>query len=217
MELREIGALRAAAVLNDQIMQKLARYLKEGMTEKEAAAYAADQYAKAGGETAFPPAVSFGVHTADPYHVPDDTRLMDGDAVIVGLSCRKDGVSAAMSRTFCCGKAGEPFLKVHDAVRRAGEVAEMLVRPGAKLNALEEAVFTVLTEAGYEGSAPGQSVCPLGEESAEDTLAAGMVLSVGPAVYLPEQFGIHTQDLVLVTEAGCEVLNLVDKHCRNVG
>ena len=36
-------------------------------------------------------------------------------------------------------------------------------------------------------------------------------------VYLPGEFGVRVEDLVLVTETGCEVLNRNDKHWDVVG
>ena len=41
-----------------------------------------------------------------------------------------------------------------------------------------------------------------------------MIFSIEPGVYLPGKFGVRVEDLVLVTEDGCEILNRVDKHGR---
>jgi Xaa-Pro aminopeptidase len=38
-------------------------------------------------------------------------------------------------------------------------------------------------------------------------LKEGMVVTVEPAVYLPGQFGVRIEDMVLVTRGGCEVLS----------
>ena len=45
----------------------------------------------------------------------------------------------------------------------------------------------------------------------------GMIFSIEPGVYLPGEFGVRIEDLVLVTETGCEVLNRNDKHWALVG
>jgi Xaa-Pro dipeptidase len=44
-----------------------------------------------------------------------------------------------------------------------------------------------------------------------------MIFSIEPGVYLPGEFGVRVEDLVLVTEDGCEILNHVDKHWKTVG
>ena len=44
-----------------------------------------------------------------------------------------------------------------------------------------------------------------------------MIFSIEPGVYLTGEFGVRVEDLVLVTEDGCEILNHVDKHWKTVG
>ena len=44
----------------------------------------------------------------------------------------------------------------------------------------------------------------------------GMVFSVEPGIYLPGKLGVRIEDLVLVTEDGCEVLNHASKELRVV-
>ena len=50
-----------------------------------------------------------------------------------------------------------------------------------------------------------------------DTVKPGMIFSIEPGVHLPGKFGVRVEDLVIVTETGCEVLNHVDKHWSVVG
>ena len=44
-----------------------------------------------------------------------------------------------------------------------------------------------------------------------------MIFSIEPGVYIEGKHGVRVEDLVLVTEDGCEVLNHADKHWRIVG
>jgi Xaa-Pro dipeptidase len=41
---------------------------------------------------------------------------------------------------------------------------------------------------------------------------AGMTFSVEPGIYLPGKFGVRIEDLVCVTEDGCETLNVLDRE-----
>jgi len=43
--------------------------------------------------------------------------------------------------------------------------------------------------------------------SSETVLKEGMVVTVEPAVYLPNRFGIRIEDMVLVTQQGCKILS----------
>ena len=51
----------------------------------------------------------------------------------------------------------------------------------------------------------------------ESPLEPGMVFSIEPGIYLPGQFGVRIEDLVLVTQTGCQVLNACPKELRVVG
>jgi Xaa-Pro dipeptidase len=42
----------------------------------------------------------------------------------------------------------------------------------------------------------------------------GMIFSIEPGIYIPNQFGVRIEDLVLVTETGVEVLNNYTKEMQ---
>ena len=44
-----------------------------------------------------------------------------------------------------------------------------------------------------------------------------MIFSIEPGIYLPDKMGVRVEDLVLVTEEGCIVLNQVDKKYDLIG
>jgi len=48
----------------------------------------------------------------------------------------------------------------------------------------------------------------------ENVLKPGMIFSIEPGIYLEGKVGVRIEDLVLVTEEGCEVLNRADKALR---
>ena len=223
----EQALMRAASRINDQVMEEAVRFFHEGVTEREAARFIEDRYAALGcSGPSFPTIVSFGAHGADPHHEPDDTPLTPGDSIVIDMGCRKDRYCSDMTRTYFWKEASGEARAVHDLVRRANEQAEALVKPGVPLCALDKAARDLIAGAGYGeffthrlGHFIGQRDHEQGDVSSANTALAepGMIFSIEPGIYLPGRFGVRIEDLVLVTETGCEVLNRVDKHCRVLG
>ena len=219
--------MRAASRINDVVMERAAAYMQEGMTEREVADYIVAQYAAEGCDsTAFLPIVSYGAHAADPHHEADQTRLKAGDCSVIDMGCRKNRYCSDMTRTFFCRAADPKYAAIHDLVREANELAESMLRPGVPLCDLDKAARDHISAAGYGeyfthrlGHFIGQTEHEKGDVSATNTTLAkpGMIFSIEPGVYLPGEFGVRVEDLVLVTEDGCEILNHVDKHWKTVG
>ncbi len=223
----ERSLMRAASRINDTVMERAMAFIREGMTEREIADYIVSQYAAEGCDSsAFLPIVSFGAHAADPHHEADQTRLKAGDCIVIDMGCRKDRYCSDMTRTFFCGTPDPKYAAIHDLVREANERAEALIRPGVPLRELDKAARNHIAAAGYGeyfthrlGHFIGQTEHEQGDVSAAAKALAkpGMIFSIEPGVYLPGEFGVRVEDLVLVTEEGCEILNHVDKHWRSVG
>lgn len=219
--------MREASRINDTVMEKAAAFVKEGMTEKQVADFIQEEYLKAGSSgPSFSTIVSFGKNAADPHHEPDDTVLKAGDCVLIDMGCIKDRYCSDMTRTFFCRSVTPRQAQIHDLVRRANERAEELIRPGVRFCDIDAAARDLITKEGYGpnfnhrlGHFIGQSEHEKGDVSSANTakVKAGMIFSIEPGIYLEGDFGVRVEDLVLVTEDGCERLNRVDKHWRIVG
>ena len=223
----EIRLMKEASRVNDVCIERGAAFVKEGVTEAEVAAYIDAQF-KAEGATrpSFTTIVSFGANAADPHHEPDDTVVKEGDCVLIDMGCVKDRYCSDMTRTFFYKKAPEEYASLHDLVRNANESAERMIKPGVRFCDIDAAARTVIADAGYGeyfthrlGHFIGQTDHEMGDVSSANTAVAepGMIFSIEPGIYLPGKFGVRVEDLVVVTETGCEVLNHVDKHWKMIG
>lgn len=218
---REICFMRLASNINDRAMKKISQWITPGVTEKECAEKLLTIYKEEGAEGfSFPPIVSFGAHGADPHHMPDETPLKRRETVLFDIGCKKDNYCSDMTRTFFYGRPDAEWMKIHDLVREAGELAESMVRPGVKLSDLDKAARDHISKGGYGpcfthrlGHFIGIREHEAGEVSLTSEIIAkpGMIFSIEPGVYLPGKFGIRIEDLVLVTEKGCEILNKADR------
>ena len=223
---REREFMRRSSAANDAVMADAAAFVHEGATEREVADRMLDLYRAHGCDAfSFSPIVSFGANAADPHHEPDGTALRRGDVVLFDIGGRFENYCSDMTRTFFWGEPDEESVRIHDIVRRANEAAEALVRPGVRFCDLDRAAREVIDDAGYGpyfthrlGHSIGLQDHEPGDVSSVNTDAVqpGMTFSIEPGIYLPGRTGVRIEDLVLVTEDGCEVLNAYPKEARRL-
>ncbi len=209
--------MRAASRTNDAAMAQFRSLAHEGVTEAEVAGFLEGIYRELGAQGhSFAPIVSFGANAADPHHEPDGTRLEAGNVVLFDVGCRQDEYCSDMTRTFFFGAPTDKQREVYEAVRKANEAARALVAPGVRFCDLDKAARDVIEKAGFGpyfthrlGHQIGLDVHEPGDVSAthDAPVEVGMAFSIEPGIYLPGEFGVRIEDLVLVTEDGCEVLN----------
>ena len=101
-----------------------------------------------------------------------------------------------------------------------------MIRPGVLLSDLDKKARDIISAGGYGpcfthrlGHGCGLDCHePPDVSGVSDTpLEPGMVFSIEPGIYLPGEFGVRIEDLVLVTEDGCEVLNQYPKDLQVIG
>lgn len=214
----EIALMKEASRINDAAMAEFKELPKEGISELEIASQMMAIYKKLGAEDySFDPIVAFGINAADPHHMPDGTRLKKGDTVLFDVGCRYHGYCSDMTRTFFFQEEpSEARKNIYNLVRKANEQAEAYVKPGRVLRDIDSAARDVITEGGYGkdfthrlGHFIGTQDHEYGDVSQgfKDKTEPGNIFSIEPGIYHPAIQGCRIEDLVLVTEDGCEVLN----------
>lgn len=224
----EIQIMKEASIINDKVMERVADFIKEGMTEKEVANFIDSEYLKEGASgVSFDTIVCFGPNAADQHHEPSDTRkLAAGECVLIDMGCVWKGYCSDMTRTFYCKEVDEEQKAIHDLVRQAVLKAEAIIKPGVRFCDIDAQARDLIDEAGYSeywrirlGHFIGQEDHEYGDVSPinKNEAKPGMIFSIEPGIYLEGKYGVRIEDLVLVTEDGHELLNAVDKKWRIVG
>lgn len=216
----ELSAMRESSRLNDEVLKKLMTTVRVGETERQLAARY-EEIARSMGAAgcSFQPLVCFGANCAEPHHDSDDTPLKEGDSIIFDVGLDLNHAMSDMTRTMFFGAPTDEMKRVYELVRRANLAGKAAVKPGARLCDVDRAARRVIEEAGYgeyfihrTGHGIGLEVHEPPDVSAvcERPLEPGMIFSIEPGIYLSGKFGVRIEDLVTVTQDGCEVLNRLE-------
>ena len=122
------------------------------------------------------------------------------------------------TRTYVAGGGGVPerVREVYEVVRRAQAAGVAAVRPGVTAESIDAASRTVIEQAGFGEFFITRTGHGIGLEVHEHpylvsgntiTLEEGMAFSVEPGIYLPGEFGVRIEDIVVVADSGALLMN----------
>jgi Xaa-Pro aminopeptidase len=217
----EINALAQSAHLTDAAFDHLLGVIRPGMTERQAA-WEIESFMRTHGasKVAFDLIVGSGPNGALPHAQASDRPIGEGEPVVIDIGCVLDGYCSDMTRTICLGQGQDKYLAVWGIVLKAQEAAEAGIRAGITGVEADALARTVIEDAGYGqyfGHGLGHGVGLVVHEGPRasrlwpHTIEAGMSLTVEPGIYLPGEFGVRIEDLVIVREEGIEVLSRTAK------
>ena len=213
----EIDRLRAAVLLNERVFQQVYRTVRPGLSETAIALALETAMRELGAEgPSFATIVAFGTNAAKPHAVPGTRVLAAGETLLIDMGLVLNGYCSDMTRTMVVGDPDPLFRERLRIVRRAQLAAIKTIRAGVSSREVDLAARRVIRDAGYGaffGHALGHGVGlevhegPRLSSHCRKKLRAGMVVTVEPGIYLPEWGGIRLENMVVVREGGCEVLN----------
>jgi Xaa-Pro aminopeptidase len=216
-EAAEIERIAAAAELTDRAMAHGLSLIAEGRTERDIALEIEFFMRRNGAEdVAFTPIVASGPNSSRPHAQITDRAVESGDFVVIDIGARVDGYCADLTRTVVLGAAGPEQRDAYEAVLAANEAAIGAARAGVSGIDLDAVARDLLQERGYGakfGHGLGHGVgldvheLPHVSERGRDPMPAGAVVTIEPGVYVPGVGGVRIEDLVVIDDAGCQVLS----------
>jgi Xaa-Pro aminopeptidase len=217
----EAARIRAAAELADAAMEPTLQDGLVGRSERAVGLALEQEMRRLGADRpSFETIVAHGAHGALPHAVPRDVEIASGSLVTIDWGAQLDGYCSDCTRTYAAGEPGERARELYELVRRAQQTGLDAVRAGVSGRDADTAVRALIEAAGYGerfGHGLGHGVgleiheAPRLSKTSDATLAAGNVVTVEPGIYVPGELGVRIEDLVLVTEDGCERLNGLPK------
>lgn len=216
--------LRHAAGINDEAVNYGITHVIPEITEKELADQIESFFESKGAVQDIQyQLVCFGKNAAEPHHVPDETTVKEGDAVLFDLWAPIHDYWCDMTRTVFYKSVSDEHRKLYEIVKKAQQTGIDFVKPGVRMSDVDKVVRKVITDAGYgehfitrTGHGVGITVHEPPFAAADCDLIAeeGMVFSIEPGIYIEGEVGIRIEDLVLVTKDGCEVLTNYPKELQ---
>ena len=217
----EVACCVKAQRIAERALAETLNDIHAGVTEKHIASLLEFRMLDYGGEKmSFDPIVVSCKKSSMPHGVPSEKIIEDGDFVTMDFGCTYEGYCSDMTRSFFYGEPTEHQRAVYECVLHANEAAEAIVRPGVTFAEIDRAARKVIEDAGWGqyfthrlGHQIGLEDHEPGDVSSahDDPVRPGQCFSIEPGVYLPGDVGVRIEDLVIVTEDGCEVLNSYPK------
>ncbi|HET8977954.1 MAG TPA: Xaa-Pro peptidase family protein [Solirubrobacteraceae bacterium] len=223
----EIAGIRAATEAADEALRRVMEQGFAGRTEREVAIALERAMQDLGAQRpSFESIVAAGPHGALPHAQPRDVEIGAGELVVVDWGAELDGYCSDCTRTLATGEVGAAAREVYELVLRAQLAGLEAVRAGVGGRDADAAARSLIEAAGHGerfghglGHGVGMEVheAPRLSQRSESVLEAGNVVTVEPGVYLPGEFGVRIEDLVVVTESGGDILTALPKELVTVG
>ena len=229
----EVTALASAGAAIDRVQGRIAEWLRPGRTENEVAADIAAAIVAEGHERPDFVIVGSGPNGASPHHEASDRVIRAGDVVVIDIGGpMPSGYFSDCTRTYVVAGvvAGDAVpdrvREVYEVVRAAQAAGVAAVRPGVSAESIDAASRSVIEDAGFGEYFITRTGHGIGLEVHEHpylvagnsiTLEAGMAFSVEPGIYLPGEFGVRIEDIVVVGESGALLMNKAPTELMVVG
>ncbi|MCK9293779.1 MAG: aminopeptidase P family protein [Desulfobulbaceae bacterium] len=216
-EQEEIDRIEKSVLLNEQVFQKVFATLRAGQPEREVAMRIENTMLGMGAERpSFATIVAGGPNAASPHAVPGSRPFKQGETIVIDMGLILDGYCSDMTRTVVLGTPDQKTVELFRLVRKAQLAATAAIRAGITGREADRAARQVITAAGLGdrfghglGHGVGLAVheAPSLNRRNGKKLQSGMIITVEPGVYLPGWGGIRLENMGVVEEKGCRILN----------
>lgn len=213
---REIAAIRAAAQIADEVAEEMIGVITAGMSEHQIAGEIELRQRSRGGErSASEIIVASGPRSSLPHGIATSRTVGPNEPVMLDLGTAVDGYLSDLTRTYHVGSPGSELGRIHQVVAEAQQRALEAIRPGMTGREADAFARDHIRSQGYGdyfGHSLGHSIgldnheTPLLSPYDETVLEPGMVTTVEPGIYVPGVGGVRIEDMVVITDNGCELL-----------
>jgi Xaa-Pro aminopeptidase len=218
----EIKCLRSAVILGASLFDRALEVIRPGVRETEVAAEMEYVARKAGADAmSFETIIASGERSALPHGRASAAAIPGEGFVVCDFGVILSGYCSDMTRTVYVGRPSAEVRGVYQAVQQAQQAGVDAVGPGISVSEVDQAARKSLQKsrlAKHFTHSTGHGVgleiheAPRLAAGQTEILQPGMVITIEPGVYIPGKWGVRIEDMVVVTERGCEVLTPTSKE-----
>ncbi len=218
---KEIESIRLAANITDQCFKFITSRIKPGITEARLALEIEGYLRFQAGQLAFSPIVAFNENSALPhYQGRSHNPLRRGSLILLDFGAAVNGHHSDMTRVVFFGPPKDEWVRSYAAVLQAQTTALEYLKEGRSGAEADRRAQEELKKAGLPvyphglGHGVGLAIheAPRLSIRKDETLTAGMVVTVEPGVYKEGSYGIRIEDLILLKKDGIELLSKSPKE-----
>ena len=220
----EIEMFRKLCRIADHGFTEVSKIAKIGVSERELVQCFREDVIKSG----FCAPSSWSMFSTGPSSarltLPGDGVVKDGDVVKfdAGVNAEFDFYTTDTSRAWIIGNGDPALLKLKDRLYEGQRRMIAAAKPGLPINELYHTAYDYVKEMfpcyrrGHQGHSismgPATAEAPYINASETRPLEAGMILAMEVPCYIDGVNGFNIEDMVLITEDGCEVLTPNTPH-----
>lgn len=212
----ELELLRIASKITDDAYLDIVDKIKPGLTELDVAEELNAFIKKRGGTTTgFPPIVASGIRSSMPHGRASDKVLEKGDMITIDFGANYKGYWSDISRTVSIGEPSGQMKEIQEVTLASFENCIDNIQAGLTDEEVDWFMREYLMKLGFNeqsGTGTGHGIGlevhekPLFSILKEKELKTNMTVTVEPGIYLPNIGGARVEDVLLITNNGCESL-----------
>ena len=223
----KLQAITQGSQIIDQIFWELFDILKQerNLTEVQLARFIRGRAKELGAQgMAFPPIVSFGKNSAEIHHKPNQTRIEQNNFLMLDYGVKVAGFCSDFTRTLFLGRPNKLQAKVYNVVLTAQKAALKRVHLNVDCVDVDLTARNIIARAGFAknynhstGHGVGKKIHepPSFSPASPSELTNGLIMTVEPGIYLPKQFGVRIEDMILVSKKP-KIFSKVPKDFANM-
>lgn len=213
----EIDKIKKATSISLEAFRFINEIYSSKMSEKDVS-IEAERFLKVKGDIdlAFSPVVAFDKNSAIPHHYVSSLKGGKNSLLLIDLGAKYQGYCADLTRVFFLGKMPVHLRKIHDIVLKAKDLAVKSIKDGVKASDVDKVARSFIEKQGFgkyfgHGLGHGVGLCvhesPYLSPKNNQILKSGMVITIEPAIYLPNKFGVRLEDMVIVKSRKGEIIS----------